>query len=229
MLNKVGRGTAPWHHFSLFSFTDLHYCASVQEVFEEGQSSAETATHYCTPPYSGWRWRQTDNWTMYWIYLYGHMVTRLYRSKKGLNTGDPALTLACCFWIRPLVGEFLLPWETAFIMPCLLLCYRYGVERWIGVWRRKEEKRFVWKKCLFSSALTVFTSQTGNEPEFGSPLTCVGIKGERGEWFRPPSWRCELKLVAVAGWGLTMAVSLWEVWSALLPWERLMRAQGGRR
>lgn len=61
------------------------------------------------------------------------------------------------------------------------------------------------------------------------PPTCVGIKGERGEWFRPASCRYELKLPPVAGCGLTMAVSLWPVWSTRAPWERLIRAQGGRR
>lgn len=76
--------------------------------------------------------------------------------------------------------------------------------------------------------LLVFKFQTGIKV-CGSPTTCVGIKGERGEWFRPASWRWELKFAAAAGWGLTMAVSLWEVWSTRAPWERLMRAQGGRR
>lgn len=110
---------APGHtHTHTLLQTDLHYCASERVAVEGGQSSAEPATHYCTPLYSGWGRRKRGTSVFEWWH------SAVYRSEKCLNTGEAALTLACCFWLRPLEGEFLLPWEAAFTAPCLLLCYR---------------------------------------------------------------------------------------------------------
>lgn len=110
---------------------------------------------------------------------------------------EEGLTLAWCFCVSPSEGEFRLPWEPAFMAPCLLCC-------------RGAEQHTSERVCV---------SEDGGTS--ASSLTWVGIKGERGEWFRLPSCRCAWKLPAAAGLG--------EACSALDPWERLIRAQGGRR
>lgn len=56
---------APGHTHTLLQ-TDLHYCASERVAVEGGQSSAEPATHYCTPLYSGWGSRKRGTFAFEW-------------------------------------------------------------------------------------------------------------------------------------------------------------------
>lgn len=110
---------------------NLHCCASEQEVCSEGLCSAETATHYCTHPCSGWR---EDKKKKGYISLFHervkvlrHLTCHTYYThigERGCNRANPAFTLGWCFWVGPLEGEFLLPCEAAFTAPCLLLCYK---------------------------------------------------------------------------------------------------------
>lgn len=75
------------------------------------------------------------------------------------------------------------------------------MERWIGE-REKEVSVKRQKKTVIHMSDNIsncFYISNRKKGVCGSPLTCVGIKGERGEWFSPPSWRCELKFVAAAG------------------------------
>lgn len=47
-----------------------------------------------------------------------------------MSSNNHKLTfVCCCFWLRPLEGEFLLPCDAAFIPACLLLCYKYRATR----------------------------------------------------------------------------------------------------
>lgn len=141
---------------------------------------------------------------------------------------NPAVTFVCCFWFSPLEGEFLLPCDAPFINPCLLCCRSPSSSSSGGdetKWERGKDREIEIHTTEHFSRLCIPKGNNGG----GSLLTCVGIKGERGEWFRPTSCRWELWFVAAAGWGLTMAVSLWEMRSPRAPWERLTRAQGGTR
>lgn len=155
-------------------------CASEQGVVcEEALGSAESATRRCTSPCSDRKRGFSSS-----------PVLEGWMARGGL-------TLAWCFCVSPSEGEFRLPWEPAFVAPCLLCC-------------RGAEQHTSERVCV---------SEDGGTS--ASSLTWVGIKGERGEWFRLPSCRCAWKLPAAAGLG--------EACSALDPWERLIRAQGGRR